>query len=681
MLPFMLRWVSITALSSLVALMTVPTLVLGEERIVVWTGDGGTPQWSLAANWDPAGVPFNDQVNSIFYQVEIHSGTGVQISGINPTIDSLSLSNSLLIAQGSTLTVFRADDRLLSGRIVNSGQIDIDSVGAVTQLRLSSGDVVVTGGGVIQLGNNLLNRISGFDGAKLINEDNTIQGSGQVGFGSLGIVNRGVIIANQSVAMTVSPSALGAVNEGLIRATNGATLNLSHPIAATFVNELGIVEADDASTINLSGVTIGGGTMRAIGTGVYRVSGATLLDASNGMVLDGQLEVANGQTLFLQGNLNHSSGTLELQSTGATTSLHLLGQVELRGNADIVLTDATSTRILGSGVDPALINYNTIHGTGQLGNNSMQIVNHGVVQGDTTSGLTVDPNLLGLENAADGVLRSSNGGVLTLTSGTFTNRGLIEADAGSRIAVEDSALIVNDGGSIRIGQGGEIESAGVVELVSGKLEMDGGQLVAHQGVTLSSAQILGSGTLIGAVELGANSLIAPGNSPGILVFDGPLTLAGEMQFEFGGLQVDGSLPSEFIVNTGIDPLLTEIDQIHVLDQLRLLDGARINLELLAGFTPTDGDFFDFLTADQLVIEGAVTFDLPPIDGVMFSHELLTLFDPVYGRDRDVFRMSVNAVPEPNALSWLLLLTTYLVSRRSPYRSSQHYSNRAENEPT
>ena len=82
------------------------------------------------------------------------------------------------------------------------------------------------------------------------------------------------------------------------------------------------------------------------------------------------------------------------------------------------------------------------------------------------------------------------------------------------------------------------------------------------------------------------------------------------------------------------------------------------LALLDGFAPEDGDFFDVLTADQLMLgeNFQLLLDAPVIDGKTFGFSFLNLPDPVAGTNRDVFRLTwgVAAIPEPST-GWILLL--------------------------
>ena len=88
---------------------------------------------------------------------------------------------------------------------------------------LLSGDVTLTGGGLLALTGNDENRIRG--AGRLINVDNTIQGTGRIGENLLPITNQGSIIADSAVgSLTIDPNADGMINEGSLQARDGATL-------------------------------------------------------------------------------------------------------------------------------------------------------------------------------------------------------------------------------------------------------------------------------------------------------------------------------------------------------------------------------------------------------------------------------------------------------------------------
>src|SRR5207249_6102946 len=97
--------------------------------------------------------------------------------------------------------------------------------GAFTNL-IIQGDVTLNGGGSVALGNHANNRIYGAAATNtLTNVDNTIRGAGQIGVGLMELINRGTVLANAIVTLTLDPPS-SFVNQGIFRAAAGSTLRL-----------------------------------------------------------------------------------------------------------------------------------------------------------------------------------------------------------------------------------------------------------------------------------------------------------------------------------------------------------------------------------------------------------------------------------------------------------------------
>src|SRR5204862_286363 len=97
----------------------------------------------------------------------------------------------------------------------------------------------------------------------------TIQGAGQIGANSMGLNNQGLIDANQSSLLTIDPSATGVTNTGTLWASSGATLRLQN---GTFTNTGGTISALNTSSVELTNVTIVGGTLSSAGSGLLKVT-------------------------------------------------------------------------------------------------------------------------------------------------------------------------------------------------------------------------------------------------------------------------------------------------------------------------------------------------------------------------------------------------------------------------
>src|SRR5207244_3857063 len=144
----------------------------------------------------------------------------------------------------------------------------------------------------------------------------TIQGAGQLGRNFMGLLNQGLILANQSTALTIDPTdSLGVTNTGTLEAASGGTLALT---GGLFTNTGGlIVAAADGTVLVNNAATVSGGTVRAASGGTLQLNGGGLIAAGT------TIDVPSGGTLQLRGG-TITGGTLSgagtLTTTNGTTS-------------------------------------------------------------------------------------------------------------------------------------------------------------------------------------------------------------------------------------------------------------------------------------------------------------------------------------------------------------------------
>ncbi len=166
---------------------------------------------------------------------------------------------------------------------------------------------------------------------------------------------------------------------------------------------------------------------------------------------------------------------------------------------------------------------------------------------------------------------------------------------------------------------------------TGNVTLDGGTL--NTGTTDATAGSFnwvsgtyGTGTHVGSLS-NAGGTLSPGNSPGLTEVTG--------DYDQGPA---GSLLIEILGTTAA----SQYDVVDVTGSATL-DGL-LEVVLLDGYIPNDGDSFDILIADTIV-GGFSTLTLPSLSGM--NWELETLVD-AQGSD-DILRLSVLAVPEPTDL--------------------------------
>src|SRR5208282_2075445 len=128
------------------------------------------------------------------------------------------------VAGNSTTTI--------GGTINNTGMIQISAAANNANLLTNGGAVSLMGGGTVILsttgagGTALIGQGVFASTAPLTNVNNTLQGTGQIGNGSLVVVNSGTILANAANALVLNPA--GAfTNSGTMQANSGSTLNVS----------------------------------------------------------------------------------------------------------------------------------------------------------------------------------------------------------------------------------------------------------------------------------------------------------------------------------------------------------------------------------------------------------------------------------------------------------------------
>src|SRR5439155_11287751 len=232
----------------------------------------------------------------------------------------------------------------LRGTITNSGTILLNASGGSADLHIAGG-ATLTGGGTINMGTNANGRVFGDVSLDtLINLDNTIQGAGQIGVGIMGLDNRGTIIANQPIQLTINPEdSAGFTNRAMLQVNAGSTLNLVGPgivqvAGLTLVN--GTLTADNP-------LLIAGGSLAGSGTIVGNVSNNGTLapgTSAGALTVQGNLTELTSSRLSIElGGFTQSTQYDFLPVTGAATLAGSLHVSFINGFQSSVTTSATFT--------------------------------------------------------------------------------------------------------------------------------------------------------------------------------------------------------------------------------------------------------------------------------------------------------------------------------------------------
>ena len=167
------------------------------------------------------------------------SGAILTAVGTNATL------NGVTLASGAQYIGSNASATTLIGTIANGGTITLSSGGNATDL-LMSGNVTLTGGGSVLMGNGINNRILGGAGAADQRRRTHDPGRRPDRRERDRDHQRRSDRVQSAVGLEINPNATGMINTGTLRATSGATLNLSGSGGGTFTNTGGTIEAQEA---------------------------------------------------------------------------------------------------------------------------------------------------------------------------------------------------------------------------------------------------------------------------------------------------------------------------------------------------------------------------------------------------------------------------------------------------
>jgi hypothetical protein len=455
-----------------------------------------------------------------------------------------------------------------------AGGIQLNSTGSSTEIRLTGPTTTFTGSGTVVLGTGTTNYIFGNSGASntLVNVNNKFSGAGQLGNGSMTLVNQtaGIVNANQTTALVLNCNG-GVTNGGLLEGTkSGGLFILNTTVDNTAGSNAGkITAAGTGARVDLQNSYFIGGTFTTTGTGVIDVVAgqAAYFDGSEpgapvNIATGGNIAVNNGAILYLYGTINNA-GTISIASTGNASEVRLVTPVvTLTGSGNVVLGTGGPTYIFGNGgALNELDNVNnTISGAGQLGNGQMALLNEtaGIVNANQTSTLTLNCNG-GVTN--NGLLETTNtGGLFLLNTGIdntqSANAGLITANgAGAHVDLQNTTIY-----------GGTLTTTGtgaVIDVVGGQNAwFDGSYSGAPVNIATGSNVLINNNSAlylrgvinnVGTITLGVNG---GANATEIRLNSTTVTLQGG-----GTLQLANSANNLIFANDSYQETLNNVDNI------------------------------------------------------------------------------------------------------------------------
>ena len=285
--------------------------------------------------------------------VTLGSGETITLNGVSASALSASdfVFNQTPVTNNSgTMTIGDHAVLPLGGTIDNTGTIALDSTGHKAELQISGDGITLQGGGEVTLSGHALIAGAGST-TTLTNVDNTISGAGQIGAaggtiatnvggttitvsggattqGTLTLINEahGTIEANVDGATLAVDTGTPIVNNGVLEATNGGTLQVEDAVtgSGSAVVAGGTVEFDSSSSANVTFNNSSGYGELVLGDAAGfsgQISGfaGTAPNAGSSDVID--VSGINYNSGDFSETYNPSTGVLTLSDGTNTTSL------------------------------------------------------------------------------------------------------------------------------------------------------------------------------------------------------------------------------------------------------------------------------------------------------------------------------------------------------------------------
>ena len=470
-----------------------------------------------------------------------------------------------------------------------TGEIENTGVFRAYEIQIDS-EATLTGGGTLQLGQGTSNALirGGTNPTLLVNEDNTITGTGIIDLFGFVFKNRGTIMAEQvSPSLTIQgsfsefPNNASFHNSGMLKATNGATLSIQAQVLNREGAVAGTIHADDNSTVRIGAIT--GGVLSTTGTG----------------------EIWAGESF-----------------PGALRDVHNQGFLRVRGSTDIVGTLRNDGTMLNDANDIVRFSGPAVHLTG-TGIYGPQFIPFNFAVGQSTATMLV--------HGPDHTIHGR--GALNVVNGGFINQGTLIAEGSGPFEIilgfgtimrQQGNLIAHAASEMRIRtynqqfiNEGTIDANGYVSILEEAQALD--------VINSANSTVLGLGSIV---------LAAPGVFPMTFWNQAGATVSGGLNFNFSG--TNEAQPKLFRNSGLISPDGHHESQAHIFmnadfqqDATGVLDfdlggpsssgwfdaldtqgdivlGGTLEISLAEGFDPTVGESYAILNSQAGTIAG--TFD-------------------------------------------------------------------------
>jgi len=383
--------------------------------------------------------------NSSSGTIEVTAGTSLLGGTINNS------AGGILKVDNNTIL------QLEGGTYSQIGAVQLNSSGNFTELVLE-GNVTLSGG-TVTMSANANNFILGSTPSNILTNQGTIQGAGNIGNGTMGLVNTGTINANASGNLIINVSNQNFNNTGGTVQAAGATLTIQGTGVTFLTND------------NQSTGTLTGGTYIANGNNIQWSAGSLGITT-----LAANVTVEGGGQLF-----NTCSGCTTNMLAGLT-SITSAGALTIGG---LAFTDAGSFSNAGSLTLLSGESF-TVGSLSQISGGSLTagtyVLNANLNLSGTAQTITTNATTLTL---AGGTIHNNSGGTDAL-AGLATNTGKLTI-AGTSNNVSTTATSFSNTGTLTINSGDSYTAAKLTQ-ISGTT-LSGGTFVLGGNLNLTTAGI------------------------------------------------------------------------------------------------------------------------------------------------------------------------------------------------
>jgi len=575
---------------------------------------------------DNAGVTGSAPIQNTFVRKIVGAGTLPMWATYNSTdgvTEVTGVTKSLTTGvSGEYVRVNDATNADLGTSATMAGVI-VDTIQAMT------GSSILTTGGVVFFKDNQVDITSidfGASQGQLINAgantiNSVIQGAGglrKLGDGTLTLAAANTYtgptrVSGGELVLASSAADLG----GDVVVDTGATLNGAHLISGSLISDGTLLLASGtANLLAVTGDAVLGGAVQADLTGgqskVLDVTGNLMLNTPK-LTLD-NIGAVSGNTEFA---LFQFGGSL----SGSANFLSITG-LDSSKSASVVLTAANEVRIKVSDA-PLPDTPSTVFDLSPSNPPASTVTWIGGSSSWDTSSNWDSAQIPDNSQAAEVIASASTGDIVVagpVASSTVNSLTVAGTNATAQLNLQATGDLIATNSVT-------IDGGGIVDL--------GGATLAGTAITVNAdGSIVGEGTIDGNVFLRGGS-IAPGNSPGEIHITGDLNQDATSQLI---LEIAGTGASEF-------------DQLIIGGDLIFDPNTSVTLSFLNGFTPQQGDSFDFFSLIGLTGE---IIGLNNVDFLVTGlQEDISAFDASFasGTFSLTANVATSAVPLPGAV-WL-----------------------------